>query len=178
MPSSAWGRSLARPCRCALPQRQPDGHGEAFSSVPAGDRRSQQRPAGAGPQPKGTRQVSLRVPSGVTGGHCWMRSRGVIHSSIWPFPSLVAASALGLLDLQRWLGPHTAALAAWSQFTASTCRGKIAAGRLVPVLDGRQPAADLISIIYPQSRHLSPRVRAFVDFMVEALANDRDPGAC
>lgn len=42
----------------------------------------------------------------------------------------------------------------------------IAAGLLVPVLVGMEPEADGISIVYPQARHLSPRVRAFVDFLL------------
>lgn len=44
----------------------------------------------------------------------------------------------------------------------------IAAGLLVPVLADAEPEADAISIVYPQARHLSPRVRAFVDFLVGA----------
>lgn len=43
----------------------------------------------------------------------------------------------------------------------------IAAGRLVPVLQKFTPPVDPISLVYPQTRHLSPKVRAFVDFMVE-----------
>ncbi|VFR30476.1 hypothetical protein ANDO1_0330 [plant metagenome] len=36
----------------------------------------------------------------------------------------------------------------------------------MPVLADAEPEADVISIVYPQARHLSPRVRAFVDFLV------------
>jgi len=36
---------------------------------------------------------------------------------------------------------------------------------LVPVLDKFKPAAQPIWLVYPQTRHLSPKVRAFVDFM-------------
>jgi LysR family transcriptional regulator, regulator for bpeEF and oprC len=42
----------------------------------------------------------------------------------------------------------------------------IARGQLVPVLDKFKPAAQPIWLVYPQTRHLSPKVRAFVDFMV------------
>ncbi|VFR85680.1 hypothetical protein ISE1_0192 [plant metagenome] len=38
----------------------------------------------------------------------------------------------------------------------------------MPVLADAEPEADVISILYPQARHLSPRVRAFVDFLVGA----------
>lgn len=45
----------------------------------------------------------------------------------------------------------------------------IAAGALAPVLEKFKPNADPISLVYPQSRHLSPKVRAFIDFMVAAF---------
>jgi LysR family transcriptional regulator for bpeEF and oprC len=45
----------------------------------------------------------------------------------------------------------------------------IADGRLKPVLETFRPEADAISLVYPQSRHLSPKVRAFIDFMVAAF---------
>jgi len=41
----------------------------------------------------------------------------------------------------------------------------IARGQLVPVLDKFRPAAQPIWLVYPRTRHLSPKVRAFVDFM-------------
>ena len=43
----------------------------------------------------------------------------------------------------------------------------IARGQLVSVLDKFKPAAQPIWLVYPQTRHLSPKVRVFVDFMVE-----------
>ena len=42
----------------------------------------------------------------------------------------------------------------------------IAAGKLEPVLDEFSPCTTPISVIYPQTRHLSPKVRAFVDFVI------------
>ncbi len=41
----------------------------------------------------------------------------------------------------------------------------IAAGELEPVLETFRSGADAIFLVYPQTRHLSPKVRAFVDFM-------------
>jgi LysR family transcriptional regulator for bpeEF and oprC len=41
----------------------------------------------------------------------------------------------------------------------------IARRQLVPVLDKFKPAAQQIWLVYPQARHLSPKVRVFVDFM-------------
>jgi DNA-binding transcriptional LysR family regulator len=45
----------------------------------------------------------------------------------------------------------------------------IAAGVLEPVLEKFKPAADQVSLVYPQSRHLSPKVRVFIDFMAAAF---------
>jgi DNA-binding transcriptional LysR family regulator len=42
----------------------------------------------------------------------------------------------------------------------------VARGRLIPILEEFYPKADPISLVYPQTRHLTPNVRAFVDFMV------------
>jgi len=41
----------------------------------------------------------------------------------------------------------------------------IAAGELEPVLAKFNPPPHPVSLVYPQARHLSPKVRAFVDFM-------------
>jgi len=42
----------------------------------------------------------------------------------------------------------------------------IAAGELEPVLAKFNPSPNPVSLVYPQTRHLSPKVRAFVDFMI------------
>jgi len=42
----------------------------------------------------------------------------------------------------------------------------IVAGDLVPVLEKLKPEPDPISLVYPQSRHLSPKARVFIDFMI------------
>ncbi len=42
---------------------------------------------------------------------------------------------------------------------------EIARGKLVSVLDKLKPAPDPIWLVYPPTRHLTPKVRAFVDFM-------------
>ena len=52
-------------------------------------------------------------------------------------------------------------------------------GRLVTVLDAFTPAPEPIRVVYPSKRHLSPRIRAFIDFLVERLqrnAPDAGPG--
>ncbi|WFP66129.1 LysR substrate-binding domain-containing protein [Mesorhizobium sp. WSM4904] len=45
----------------------------------------------------------------------------------------------------------------------------IEAGRLVEVLPDFPPTPTPISVLYPRSRQLSPRVRVFVDWLVEIL---------
>jgi LysR family transcriptional regulator, regulator for bpeEF and oprC len=49
----------------------------------------------------------------------------------------------------------------------------IAQKKLVPVLGEFNPRPDPISLVYPQMRHLTPNVRAFVDFMVERFKPKR-----
>jgi len=48
--------------------------------------------------------------------------------------------------------------------------GDVAAGRLVEVLPQHPPTPMPISVLYPKSRQLSPRVRVFIDWLVEILA--------
>ncbi len=43
----------------------------------------------------------------------------------------------------------------------------IRAGRLVPVLEGFIPQEASLNAVYPHGRHLSPKVRAFVDYLAE-----------
>jgi LysR family transcriptional regulator, regulator for bpeEF and oprC len=52
-----------------------------------------------------------------------------------------------------------------------------ARGTLVPILQDFKPKADPISLVYPQTRHLTPNVRAFVDFMVERFKPQRGEAA-
>jgi len=49
----------------------------------------------------------------------------------------------------------------------------VAAGWLVSVLEEFTPPALPIWLVYPQTRHLSPKVRAFVDFMVDCFSQAR-----
>ena len=49
----------------------------------------------------------------------------------------------------------------------------IARGDLKPVLELYAPPGSPISVIYPQKRHLSAKVRTFVDFMSDLMARLR-----
>ncbi|MFZ3483548.1 LysR substrate-binding domain-containing protein [Sphingomonas sp. 3-13AW] len=47
----------------------------------------------------------------------------------------------------------------------------VAEGRLVRILPGVEGPAVPLSLLYPQSRHLSPAVRAFIDWCIEAIGS-------
>lgn len=51
-------------------------------------------------------------------------------------------------------------------------REHLATGRLIRVLEGVHAEPAPISVLYPHSRHLSPAVRAFVDWSAEVVARD------
>lgn len=48
--------------------------------------------------------------------------------------------------------------------------GPLQEGRLIPALPNATPRPDLISAVYPYTHHISPKVRAFIDHLVLALA--------
>ncbi|WP_417772921.1 LysR family transcriptional regulator [Stappia sp.] len=52
----------------------------------------------------------------------------------------------------------------------------IVEGRLVEVLPGTHPDGQAIHVVYPHRRHLSGKVRAFVDFLSEWFAEKRREG--
>jgi len=56
------------------------------------------------------------------------------------------------------------------QLLSSSLNPPIAEGLLVPILTDWHSAGPPISIVYPQNRHLSPKVRVFVDFVSEIFA--------
>lgn len=45
--------------------------------------------------------------------------------------------------------------------------GEIARGELVPVLDAYLPAGMPVHLVYPRDRHATPKLRSFVDFVME-----------
>ncbi len=50
-------------------------------------------------------------------------------------------------------------------------REHLAEGRLVRLLDTAEAPSEPISILYPQSRHLAPAVRAFIDWSSDVIAS-------
>jgi LysR family transcriptional regulator for bpeEF and oprC len=57
------------------------------------------------------------------------------------------------------------------QLLSSSLTPSIRAGQLEPILEEWTTAGPSISVVYPQNRHLSPKVRAFVDFMSEIFSD-------
>ena len=56
------------------------------------------------------------------------------------------------------------------RITSFAAAADIKRGRLVPVLTDFMPEErSSVFVVYPHSRHLSPKVRAFVDFLVETV---------
>lgn len=74
-----------------------------------------------------------------------------------------AVSAVGLV--------HRAALAGHgiTVLPSFLCATDLATHRLEPVLEGWSPGEVSVHLVYPSHRHLSARVRAFVDLVVERL---------
>ncbi len=52
----------------------------------------------------------------------------------------------------------------------------VAAGRLVPVLESFPPPPMPVSVLYPQNRHLSSRIRVFIDWLTELFPGPRADG--
>ncbi len=48
--------------------------------------------------------------------------------------------------------------------------GDLAAGKLVEVLKDYRPSPTPVSLLYPQARQLSPRVRVFIDWLIQEFA--------
>ena len=51
---------------------------------------------------------------------------------------------------------------------------EVRAGRLVRLLPGFEPARSPIAAVYPSRRHLSAKVRTFVDFIAERFAQRQE----
>lgn len=68
------------------------------------------------------------------------------------------------------LGTLTAALsdAGLAQLLDFTVEEELRSGRLVEVLAGFRPASQPVSAVWPSNRHLSAKVRTFLDFLIEA----------
>jgi len=86
-----------------------------------------------------------------------VRVSGNLHSNNGDFMAEAAARGAGIvLEPAFIVGPD------------------VRAGRLVPLLQDFAPAPLPIYAVYPSRKHLSAKVRLFVDFLVESFADTRD----
>lgn len=62
-----------------------------------------------------------------------------------------------------------------AMLTHALCQQDVQAGRLVPVLAGREVPPVDISVLYLERRYLPLRIRAFIDVMAESIAGPETP---
>ncbi|MGE7137669.1 LysR family transcriptional regulator [Luteibacter sp. NPDC031894] len=82
-------------------------------------------------------------------------------------PIRVAPRSSLSVDAITALYAATLAGAGVAAFTRRTVQGDLLRGSLVPVLPDYILGKQHYHILYPQTRHLAPKVRVFVDYMVE-----------
>lgn len=92
---------------------------------------------------------------------------------VWHFDTPNGAyvfDAQGRLSIDSSEAMRAAALAGFGivQLPTYITGDALRSGDLVPILEPFVPATDPIRIIYPSKRHLSPRIRAFIDLLVES----------
>jgi DNA-binding transcriptional LysR family regulator len=89
----------------------------------------------------------------------WRFARGGVETTVTPKGNMSLSDGAALCD---------AACAGYglAQIHGYYIDSALATGKLEPVLDKFRPEPDPIWLVYPQTRHLSPKVRAFIDFMV------------
>ena len=88
----------------------------------------------------------------------WRFARGGVESTLAPQGNMSFSDGAALCD---------AACAGYglAQIHGYYIDNAVTAGKLEPVLEKFRPAIDPIWLVYPQTRHLSPKGRAFIDFM-------------
>ncbi|RDK11304.1 LysR family transcriptional regulator [Cupriavidus lacunae] len=92
---------------------------------------------------------------------------------VMPWSLAATAGELRIRPRMRFdhpLGTLTAALsdAGLAQLLDFTVEEDLRSGRLVEVLAGFRPASQPVSAVWPGNRHLSAKVRTFLDFLIEA----------
>ncbi len=85
-----------------------------------------------------------------------MRIAGPVHANNGRFLESLAAEGAGISREPDFIvGPD------------------VRAGRLKPILTDFEPPPLPIYVVYPSRRHLSAKVRAFADFLVERFAGEK-----
>jgi LysR family transcriptional regulator, regulator for bpeEF and oprC len=92
----------------------------------------------------------------------WRFARDGVESTVTPQGKMSFSDGAALCDASR-------AGFGLAQLHSYYIDNALKTGELEPVLERFKPKMDPISLVYPQTRHLSPRVRAFIDFMVSGF---------
>ena len=119
-----------------------------------------------------------RTPADLAGHNClaWIGNQG--HLNDWPFagpdgPYTMTVSGNAEVNNGETLFEMALAGVGLAHMAEFRVGPEIAAGRLVPVLLDHHRSEPLpIHVVYPHRRHLLPKVRAFVDFLVEKFTPD------
>ncbi|MCX5514179.1 LysR family transcriptional regulator [Kaistia algarum] len=120
------------------------------------------------------------VPSDLAGKPCIIDTN-VGYRSNWPFVIDGERVTVGVKGRVEVNSPNAARLGALAGlgFTIVpflVVREDIANGRLIPVLESFEPAGVAIHAVYPHRRHLSGKVRAFIDSLVHWFEKYSPPG--
>lgn len=117
---------------------------------------------------------------GDLGKHSCIMYRSLVSGKLLPWRSACNGESIDLplspMTITNALEPQLAfarqgvGLACLPDFTV---REDIATGRLTPVLDRYLTGMTVFRVLWPSSRHLSPKVRVFVDFVAENLLTGR-----
>jgi DNA-binding transcriptional LysR family regulator len=118
------------------------------------------------------RHARPRKPEDVAGHNClaftlrdsrlardWRFARDGVETTVTPRGNMSFTDGAALCDAAR-------AGFGLAQLHGYYLDDALKAGELEPVLERFKPKIDPISLVYPQTRHLSSKVRAFIDFMV------------
>ncbi|MGF1641544.1 MAG: LysR family transcriptional regulator [Rhodospirillales bacterium] len=117
-----------------------------------------------------------RTPADLARHNClaWIGNQGGLND--WPFEGPAGAYAVtvfGNAEVNNGEALYQMALAGLGVARIAEFRvaPDIEAGRLVPLLEDHHRADPLpIHVVYPHRRHLLPKVRAFVDFLIAKFA--------
>ncbi len=118
------------------------------------------------------RRGTPQTPEDLKGHEC-LRNSNVARTQEWRFvdpegkPSLVAVSGRVSANNGDAIRVMALAGAGVAHLPTFIVGGGLRAGALVSALDRFVSQDIAMSAVYPHARHLSPKVRAFVDFLVE-----------
>jgi DNA-binding transcriptional LysR family regulator len=113
------------------------------------------------------------VPAALSQHLCLVH--GARRESKWPFrvdKATVEVEVKGRLACNSFLLLAIAAERGLgvARIPSALVRDPLAAGTLVAILEDYAPPVAPLHVLYPSSRHLSPKVRVFVDFVTDAFS--------